>query len=117
VRNLLQAEYSPKVFNKDLQVFCVSNAEYSTYRDEEITMALQRVKLSGIPALRQYCQLIPAAAQFDAVTAFLEHQVPSLLGSVRQWLLQGSDGLSAERASTLRAALESSRRKFLQVGP
>ncbi|KAF2801711.1 uncharacterized protein BDZ99DRAFT_528183 [Mytilinidion resinicola] len=109
VRASLHETYSDRVFERDLRIFCVSNVEYSEYRNEDVTLGGPHVNLSGIPELRQYCQLIPAAAQFGAVAAFLEHQVPSLLGSIRQWLLQGTDGLTAERADALRAALDSSR--------
>jgi hypothetical protein len=78
-------------------------------------MALPHIELSGIPELRQFCHLIPARAQFEAVATFLDHQVPSHLGSIRQWLIQGSDGLTAERANLLREALEYSKSLFLQV--
>jgi len=78
-------------------------------------MARPIVELSGIPELRRYCQSIPAAAQFEAVTAYLQHQVPSMIGSIRQWLLQGAEGLTVERAQSLRNALESSKAQLLQV--
>ncbi|KAF2496947.1 hypothetical protein BU16DRAFT_616988 [Lophium mytilinum] len=112
VRESLRGTYADRVFERDLRIFCVSNVEYSEYRNEDVTLGTPHVNLSGIPDLRQYCQLIPAAAQFGAVAAFLEHQVPSLLGSIRQWLLQGSDGLTAERADALRAALDGSRNRL-----
>jgi hypothetical protein len=78
-------------------------------------MALPRIDLSGIPELRCFCQLIPAKVQFEAVATFLDHQVPTLLGSIRQWLVQGSDGLTVERAKFLRENLEYSKNQFLQV--
>jgi hypothetical protein len=115
VKRSLQLEYNGKVLNQDLQVFCVSNKEYLKYLYEEQTMALPRIKLSGILELRQFCQLIPAAVQFEAVVNFFNHQVPSFLSSIQQWLLQGSDGLTAERADSLRKALESSKGHISQV--
>jgi hypothetical protein len=115
VEEQLNRLYSGMVVNGNLEIFCVSNTEYNDSRGEEYTIARPRIELSGIPALRQYCHLIPAKTQFEAVSAYLEHQVPSLLSSIRQWLLLGSEGLSAERANKLRKALESSRSQLLEV--
>jgi hypothetical protein len=79
ITSLLQQKYSSKVLKKDLPVFCISNKEYSKYRDREQPQAIQRINLSGIPSLRRYCQLIPAAAQFDAVASYVKHEVSMLL--------------------------------------
>ena len=99
----------------DLKVFCVSNTDYLRHRNDERSIALKHLELSGITALRRYCQSIPAEAQFRAVAAFLEHQVPTLVGSIRQWVLQGSDGVTTERAEALRRVLERSDECFRQV--
>jgi hypothetical protein len=119
VEKTLMKTYSKKVLNNKLKVFCISNTVYAkayeAWREEELT-AKSRFELSGIPNLRRHCLLISADAQFNAVSAFLNTQVPSLLGSIHQWLLQGTSDMTAERADQLRAALESSRQAFDQVG-
>jgi hypothetical protein len=99
ITNDLRKKHCSKVMDGDLKVFCVSNWEYNQYielRKDEPFSASRHEELSGIKALRLYCQLIPAEAQFKAAGAFLEHQVPGLVGSIRQWLLQDSDGVTAE---------------------
>lgn len=99
----------------DLKVFCVSNKDYWSYRDGGHLIAQKHSDLSGIAALRRYCQSIPAEAQFRAVVGFLERQVPTLIGSIRQWVLQGSDDMTAQRAETLRSALSRSEEYLQQV--
>jgi hypothetical protein len=101
--------------NGDLKVFCVSNKDYWGYRDGDRLIAQKHSDLSGIAALRRYCQSIPAEAQFRAVVGFLEHQVPTLIGSIRQWVLQGSDDMTAQRAETLRRVLSHSEEYLQQV--
>jgi hypothetical protein len=112
----LANQYSGHVLNGDLRVFCVSNKEYADYRDGESSTSQASLELSGIIGLRQFCLLIPAEAQFRAVTAFLTHRVPTLLGSTRQWLLQGSDALTVERADALRQMLSDCEGRFHRVG-
>lgn len=79
-------------------------------------MAAEHVELSGIPELRRYCQVDSSEAQLRTATAFLENQVPSLLGSIKQLLMQESNGVfTADSESALRAAIESSKEHFHQV--
>lgn len=102
--------------NEDLRVFCVSNTDYQKHRNDERSIAEKHSDLSGIIDLRKYCQSIPAEAQFRAVVAFLNHQVPTLIGSIRQWVLQGSDSsLTAEKADTLRRLLDQCEEQFQHV--
>ena len=117
VRTELISEYSANVMNGDLKVFCVSNTDYLSYRNDESPIARKYSDLSGIAAMREYCQLIPAEAQFRAVAGFLEHQVPTLVGSIRQWTLQGSDNITVERAEKLKHVLERSEEYLQQVCP
>ncbi|GMF67909.1 unnamed protein product [Aspergillus oryzae] len=63
------------------------------------------IELSGIRELRRYCQLVPAEAQFRFTAAFIEHRVPAVVRSVKQWALAGSDDVTAERADALRQIL------------
>ncbi|KAJ5263281.1 hypothetical protein N7478_010886 [Penicillium angulare] len=86
--------------------FCVSNKLYSDHRDDEPRLAESYIALSGIRRLREHCQLVPAKAQLRAVSAYLRHQVPAHLGSLRQWILAGVDAVSSETAPVLREALE-----------
>jgi hypothetical protein len=90
----------------DIQVFCVSNTLYRDHRQDPPDSAEAYLNLSGILDLRRYCQLVPAEAGLRATRAFLTHQVPALLGSIRQWVLAGSDTITTERAATLSRALE-----------
>lgn len=71
--------------------------------------------LSGIPELRRYCQLVPAEAQFRFVAAFIEHRVPAVLRSVKQWALAGVDNVTAEKAQALRNVLSNVELNFQKV--
>ncbi|KAJ5950769.1 uncharacterized protein N7479_009182 [Penicillium vulpinum] len=93
----------------DIRVFSISNTLYSKYRSGGKTQADAYVDLSGIRELRRYCQLVPAESQMRSTSAFLEHQVPALLGSIRQWALSGTDSVTAERSAILRRVLENAR--------
>jgi hypothetical protein len=115
IQSELQREYSTSVMNEDLRVFCVSNTDYQKHRNDERSVAQKQSDLSGIIDLRKYCQSIPAEAQFRAVVAFLNHQVPTLMGSIRQWVLQGSDGMTVEKADTLRRLLDQCEEQFQYV--
>ncbi|KAJ6003115.1 hypothetical protein N7451_005662 [Penicillium sp. IBT 35674x] len=86
-------------------VLCVSNSLYKTYCSGEQRLADAYIDLSGIRELREYCQLIPAAIQLRMTMAYLNHQIPAHLGSIRQWALAGADSVSANEAPALRAVL------------
>ncbi|KAJ5209115.1 hypothetical protein N7449_003494 [Penicillium cf. viridicatum] len=92
----------------DIQVFCVSNTLYSEHRNSDPTLADRYLELTGIRELRRYCQLVPAEAQMRATTAFLEDEVPAMVGSIRQWALSGTDPVTAEKAAQLRRVLSDS---------
>ncbi|KAJ5494558.1 hypothetical protein N7463_010645 [Penicillium fimorum] len=92
-----------------IRVFCISNTLYSDYRCSVNSQAEAYVDLSGIRELRRHCQLVPAESQMRATSAFLEHQVPALLGSIRQWALSGADSVTAERSAILRRVLENAK--------
>ncbi|KAF4771133.1 hypothetical protein HAV15_012667 [Penicillium sp. str.  len=92
----------------DIQVFCVSNTLYSEHRNSDPTQADRYLELTGIRELRRYCQLVPAEAQMRATTAFLEDEVPAMVGSIRQWALSGTDPVTAEKAAQLRRILNES---------
>ncbi|KAJ5100706.1 hypothetical protein N7456_006758 [Penicillium angulare] len=89
-----------------METFCVSNTLYANHRDDEPRLAESYIALSGVRRLREHCQLVPAKAQLRAVSAYLRHQVPAHLGSLRQWILAGADAVSNETAPVLREALE-----------
>jgi hypothetical protein len=115
VTNQLQQQYAESVLNNDLRVWCVSNVDYEKFKEEGPPINELQRDLSGIIALRSHCQLIPAEAQFKAVTAFLEHQIPSLLGSLRQWAQQGTDTVAVQNAEALNQVLKSCAESFEQV--
>ncbi|KAF2263942.1 hypothetical protein CC78DRAFT_581063 [Lojkania enalia] len=83
--------YSGDVKDGNLEIFCISNKDYFAHRYDEQRLAESRLELTGILGLRKYCHSIPAAAQFDAAAAFIEHEVPAFLGSLKQWSVSGSD--------------------------
>ncbi|CAI7614861.1 unnamed protein product [Penicillium glandicola] len=89
-----------------IKVFCISNTLYSKYRRGGNSQAEAYIDLTGIRELRRHCQLVPAEAQMRATSAFLEHQVPALLGSLRQWSLSGTDLVTAEKSAVLRRVLK-----------
>ncbi|KAI9933211.1 hypothetical protein MW887_007683 [Aspergillus wentii] len=92
--------------HKGVRVFCVSNKLYSKHRESGLRDADTYIELSGIRQLRRYCQLVPAEAQFRFTATFLQHRVPALVGSIRQWALAGSDQVDAERARALQQSLQ-----------
>ncbi|KGO42065.1 hypothetical protein PEX1_069780 [Penicillium expansum] len=105
--NLVAQELTRK--HTDIRVFCISNTFYSEYRRNGNSQAEAYVDLSGIRELRRYCQLVPAESQLRLASAFLEHQVPALLRSIRQWALSGTDSVTAEKSAILRRVLENTR--------
>ncbi|KAL1967746.1 hypothetical protein VTN77DRAFT_3003 [Rasamsonia byssochlamydoides] len=96
------------------RVFCVSNRLYSEHREDGRERAEAYIGLSGVRELRRYCQSVPAEAQFRATEAFLKHRAPTLLRSLNQWALAGSDQVTAERAATLRQVLTECEEMFRQ---
>ncbi|KAF2811457.1 uncharacterized protein BDZ99DRAFT_413910 [Mytilinidion resinicola] len=94
--------YAMDVQMADLKIFCVSNKDYFEHRHDEQNRAELRLELSGILGLRRYCHSIPAEAQFIAAAAFIEHEAPALVGSLRQWSVAGSDQVPEKVAEDLR---------------
>ncbi|PYH87881.1 hypothetical protein BO71DRAFT_424076 [Aspergillus ellipticus CBS 707.79] len=94
-----------RAWGEKARVFCVSNRLYADHRENDAEQASQYLELSGIKELRRYCQSVPAEAQFRATEAFLQNQVPGLLGSITQWALAGSNAVTVSRAEVLRAVL------------
>ncbi|PYI32270.1 hypothetical protein BP00DRAFT_445723 [Aspergillus indologenus CBS 114.80] len=87
------------------RVFCVSNKLYADHRFSDIDEANGYRILSGITELRRYCQSVPADAQLRATFIYLKNEVPALLGSINQWVLAGSSGITVARAELLRGVL------------
>ncbi|RAH84267.1 hypothetical protein BO86DRAFT_397134 [Aspergillus japonicus CBS 114.51] len=87
------------------RVFCVSNKLYADHRFIDIDEANGYRALSGITELRRYCQSVPADAQLRATVIYLKNEVPALLGSINQWVLAGSSGITVARAELLRGVL------------
>ncbi|KAE8370056.1 hypothetical protein BDV27DRAFT_140731 [Aspergillus caelatus] len=104
-RNLRVTRQLLQNHGAEVRVFCVSNEWYSKYRQDANRHADTYIGLSGIRELRRYCQLVPAEAQFRFTAAFIEHRVPAVVRSVKQWALAGSDDVTAERADALRQVL------------
>lgn len=98
-------------------VFCVSNTLYSEHRDDDATQVDAYLDLTGIRELRRHCQLVPAEAQMCATSAFLEDEVPAMVGSLRQWALSGTDPVTAEKAAALRRVIDQSEEALRRVCP
>lgn len=92
-------------WGSNARVFCVSNKLYADHRFNDIEEANGYRALSGITELRRYCQSVPADAQFRATVAYIKNDVPALLGSINQWVLAGSSGITVARAELLRGVL------------
>jgi hypothetical protein len=99
----------------DLKIFCVSNKDYFEHRHDEQDRAELRLELSGILGLRRYCHSIPAEAQFTAAAAFIEHEAPALVGSLRQWSVAGSDQVPAKEADELRHLMKQTEEVLTRV--
>ncbi|KAB8203587.1 hypothetical protein BDV34DRAFT_214505 [Aspergillus parasiticus] len=104
-RNLRITNQLLRNHGAEVRVFCISNEWYSRYRQDANRHADTYIGLSGIRELRRYSQLVPAEAQFRFTAAFIEHRVPAIVRSVKQWALAGSDDVTAERAGALRQVL------------
>ncbi|EIT76021.1 hypothetical protein BDV35DRAFT_356397 [Aspergillus flavus] len=104
-RNLRVTNQLRRNHGAEVRVFCISNEWYSKYRQDANRHTDTYIELSGIRELRRYCQLVPAEAQFRFTAAFIEHRVPAVVRSVKQWALAGSDDVTAERADALRQIL------------
>ncbi|RMZ42023.1 hypothetical protein CA14_010444 [Aspergillus flavus] len=111
-RNLRITNQLLRNHGAEVRVFCVSNEWYSEYRQSANRHADTYIGLSGIRELRRYCQLVPAEAQFRFTAAFIEHRVPAIVRSVKQWALAGSDDVTAERAGALRQVLRDVEKVF-----
>ncbi|KAB8270563.1 hypothetical protein BDV30DRAFT_228831 [Aspergillus minisclerotigenes] len=111
-RNLRVTNQLLRNHGAEVRVFCVSNEWYSEYRQSANRHADTYIGLSGIRELRRYCQLVPAEAQFRFTAAFIEHRVPAIVRSVKQWALAGSDDVTAERAGALRQVLRDVEKVF-----
>ena len=89
--------------------------DYFNHRHDEQNRAESRLELSGIVNLRRYCHKIPAEAQFVAAAAYVEHEVPAFIGSLRQWSVAGSDQLALEKAEHLQELLKQSESTLCKV--
>ncbi|KAJ5650938.1 uncharacterized protein N7484_004661 [Penicillium longicatenatum] len=98
--------------HQNVRVFCISNTLYSQYRYSGNNEEEAYVDLAGIRELRRYCQLVPSEALMRSTSEFLNHQVPALLLSLRQWALSGSDSVTGGNASILRQVLENAQDDF-----
>lgn len=101
--------------HQNVRVFCVSNTLYSKYRFSGNSEEEAYVDLAGIRELRRYCQLVPSAALMRSISAFLNHQVPALLSSLRQWALSGTDSVMGGNTVILRQALKNAQDVFHRV--
>jgi hypothetical protein len=52
-----------------------------------------------------------------ATRAFLEHELPALLGSLRQWALPGVDSVTGGKADTFRRVLDNAEQVLRWVRP
>ncbi|KAL5001750.1 hypothetical protein BDV10DRAFT_182315 [Aspergillus recurvatus] len=104
-RNQRVTDSLMRAWGNGTRVFCVSNTLYSEHRAQEPDQATEYLELSGIRELRRYCQSVPADAQLRATEAFLQIEVPLLLGSISVWAAAGSDTVTHTRAEVLRGVL------------
>ncbi|KAF2680709.1 hypothetical protein K458DRAFT_311139 [Lentithecium fluviatile CBS 122367] len=102
VANQLIDKYAEHAKMGDLKIFCVSSSDYWEHRHDEHQKAIPRLDLSGIVDLRRYCHSVAAEVQFEEATAFLEHDVPAFLSSLKQWAIGDSERLTAEKAEEIR---------------
>lgn len=112
----LIAKYAPQVQVGELKVFCVSNTNYFKHRYDEQSRAESRLDLSGIVELRRYCHSIPADAQFDTAVAYIEHDVPAFLGSLKQWAIGAIATADQELIHDIRQLMNNLEGQAIQVG-
>lgn len=98
-----------------MKIFCVGNELFSIHQESEHSQAEEYRSLSGIPRFRNYCQLIPVDAQERVTAKFVEHDVKSLVTSIRQWCLTGIDPMVSEKGVVIRKVLSDALESLLQV--
>jgi hypothetical protein len=76
----LQRKYGSYVKNGNFKVFCIDNLLYLKAKTEE------EKELSGIPALRQHLEDLPAEPLFKTMNLFLTNKIPALIGSFGNWV-------------------------------
>ncbi|ETI26685.1 hypothetical protein G647_10345 [Cladophialophora carrionii CBS 160.54] len=76
----LKRKYGSYVQNGNFNVFCIDNSLYSKAKTEA------ERELSGIPALRQHLEDLPAEPLFKATDLLLAKEIPALIGSFGNWV-------------------------------
>ncbi|OCT46078.1 hypothetical protein CLCR_00381 [Cladophialophora carrionii] len=76
----LKRKYGSYVQNGNFNVFCIDNSLYSKAKTEA------ERELSGVPALRQHLEDLPAEPLFNATDLFLAKEIPALIGSFGTWV-------------------------------
>jgi hypothetical protein len=106
VANLLIEKHAVQVQKGDLKVFCVSSHDYWKHRYDEQERAVSRLDLSGIVNLRGYCHSVAASVQFEEASAFIEHDVPAFLGSLKQWAIGGTEEITTGHLEEIRQTIK-----------
>jgi hypothetical protein len=106
IANQLIDQHAEQVQKGDLKVFCVSSDDYWMHRHDEQVKASSRLELSGIVDLRRYCHSVAADVQFEEASAFMEHDVPAFLGSLKQWATSGTEELTTETSEDIRQVMK-----------
>ncbi|EXJ65556.1 hypothetical protein A1O7_01897 [Cladophialophora yegresii CBS 114405] len=96
----LKRKYGSYVKNGNFKVFCIDNSLYSKAKTEE------EKELSGIPALRQHLEDLPAEPLFKATDLFLAKEIPALIGSFGNWVESCRVDLELESRPPLPEAAE-----------
>jgi hypothetical protein len=89
-----------------LRVFCISNADYWTYRDLSRDDALPFLKLSGIIAVRKHRISMVADYQLRAATKYIQNTIPAILSDITLWVESSAGSVTAERKQAVREALD-----------
>ncbi|PVH91907.1 hypothetical protein DM02DRAFT_544867, partial [Periconia macrospinosa] len=97
VSRAIRKEYQNHSVNGELQIFCVSNTIYRTYRNMPVVQAEPRLRLSGVLALRRYCVGIVAQSRYQATRDFVNDAIPAFVASLQIWLRASSGSANAER--------------------
>lgn len=118
ITRILEETYHNVIPRGQLNVFCVSNADYWEHRLMPKEAALPFLRLSGILDMRRHCISILANSQLRAATEYMKVRIPALLNDVQLWVQSGAGGIDAERRRAIQHNLDEVERELHQLtGP
>ncbi|KAK8112584.1 hypothetical protein PG984_013110 [Apiospora sp. TS-2023a] len=102
----LRELYEKKIPMQKPAIFCVSNTYYWDNRDDDKLDVQDWLKLSGIPAVRQYCMGMASESQRRVADHYIKHRIPALVYDVDLWVQSGSEVPTPDTKQDVKNALD-----------